>query len=90
MAAQDPLQLADLLRQRLKSYLTQINTVNANLKDINQIQTELDVDHKPLSLIQGRLHKAYDLLGANTDEELACVCISFLSFLNILTLSLRP
>ncbi|BGP16852.1 hypothetical protein JCM10213_003328 [Rhodosporidiobolus nylandii] len=71
MAAPDSAQLSAQLRAQLKSYLTHTTTVNTALKDVNQMQTELDVDHKPLNLVKNRLDKAYDLLGAHTVEEIS-------------------
>ncbi|GAA6045046.1 hypothetical protein JCM8097_002333 [Rhodosporidiobolus ruineniae] len=70
MAATDTTQLSNQLRGQLKAYLAQIGAVNATLKDVNQIQSELEVEQKPINLVKGRLDKAYDLVGAQTEEEL--------------------
>ncbi|GAA5993982.1 hypothetical protein JCM11641_006440 [Rhodosporidiobolus odoratus] len=67
----DPVQLTTQLRGQLNAYFHHTNLINTTLKDVNQIQTELDVDHKPITLVKGRLDKAYELLGAQTEEELS-------------------
>ncbi|GAA5897645.1 hypothetical protein JCM6882_000059 [Rhodosporidiobolus microsporus] len=71
MATVDPAQLTATLKAQLSAYLAHIGAINATLKDVNQIQKELDVEHKPINLVKGRLDKAYDLLGTQTEEEIS-------------------
>ncbi|KAK4051354.1 hypothetical protein OIV83_002838 [Microbotryomycetes sp. JL201] len=58
------------VRAQLKHYISHAVLVNNALKDVNQIQTELDVDLKPINLVKGRLDRAYDLVGTQASEEL--------------------
>ncbi|KAM0789271.1 hypothetical protein ACM66B_000113 [Microbotryomycetes sp. NB124-2] len=58
------------VRAQLKHYISHAVLVNNALKDVNQIQTELDIDGKPINLVKGRLDRAYDLVGQQASEEL--------------------
>ncbi|GAA5868158.1 hypothetical protein JCM1840_006161 [Sporobolomyces johnsonii] len=66
----DPTQLTAQLRAQLRDYISHTGAINSTLKDINQIQTELDVDQKPINLVKGRLDKTYDVLGEQATEEI--------------------
>ncbi|GAA5826379.1 hypothetical protein JCM11251_002340 [Rhodosporidiobolus azoricus] len=87
MATVDTGQLAATLRAQLSAYLVHVGTINATLKDVNQIQTELDVEHKPISLVKDRLDKAYDLLGTQSEEEISRIdaALETVTTLEILT-----
>lgn len=58
------------LRMQLKAYSQYAVAVNATLRDLNQIQSELDIDMKPINLVKGRLERSYDQIGDQTAEEL--------------------
>ncbi|KAK4057187.1 hypothetical protein OIO90_001682 [Microbotryomycetes sp. JL221] len=58
------------VRAQLKHYISHAALVNNSLKDVNQIQTELDVEGKPINLVKGRLDRAYDTVGAQASDEI--------------------
>jgi hypothetical protein len=62
----------DQLRSRVNEVVVITSSVNSTLKDVHQLQSELDA-MKPISLVKGRLDRAYDLLGEQTTEEIRCV-----------------
>ena len=61
------------LRSQLRQFITFSGTVNAQLKDVNQLHSELDDDHKPLVIVKGRLDRAYDEQERLAIEEVKCV-----------------
>lgn len=69
----DQNQLTNLLRSRLKDYAQYTGTINSTLKDVHQLHTELDSEMKPITLVKGRLDRAYDQLGEQATEEIKCV-----------------
>ena len=64
------------LRAQLKEFGSFATTVNAQLKDVNQLHSELDDDHKPLPIVKPRLDRAYDELERTAKEEIKCVLLS--------------
>ncbi|KAK4700122.1 hypothetical protein P7C70_g6127, partial [Phenoliferia sp. Uapishka_3] len=58
------------LRAQLRTYISFASTVNAQLKDVNQLHSELDDDNKPLTIVKGRLDRAYDEVGREAEEEI--------------------
>ncbi|KAM0748416.1 hypothetical protein T439DRAFT_327684 [Meredithblackwellia eburnea MCA 4105] len=59
------------LRAQLQSFVAFTSTVNSTLKDVNQIQSELDDDHKPIPIMKGRLDRAYDEVKTLTTDEIS-------------------
>ncbi|GAA5997542.1 hypothetical protein JCM5350_004040 [Sporobolomyces pararoseus] len=71
MASQgDPTQLTAQLRSQLRDYIGFTGAINSTLKSINQIQSELDDDKKPINLVKGRLDKSYDTLEEQANDEM--------------------
>lgn len=66
------------LRSRLSNFAAGTTLINSTLKDVHQLQSELDVELKPLSLVKGRLDRAYDVVGEQTIDEIKCVVVLLL------------
>ncbi|GAA6005582.1 hypothetical protein JCM11491_003691 [Sporobolomyces phaffii] len=66
----DPTQLTAQLRTQLRDYIGFTGAINSTLKSINQIQSELDDDKKPISLVKARLDKSYDTLEEQANDEM--------------------
>ncbi|GAA5838262.1 hypothetical protein JCM5353_005765 [Sporobolomyces roseus] len=66
----DPAQLTAQLRSQLRDYIGFTGAINSTLKSINQIQSELDDDKKPINLVKGRLDKSYDTLEEQANDEM--------------------
>jgi len=76
----DPAQLTAQLRSQLRDYIGFTGAINSTLKSINQIQSELDDDKKPINLVKGRLDKSYDTLEEQANDEMRYVSQSNLLF----------
>lgn len=63
-------QLTSHLRQQLRSYADFTIKINTTLKDVHQLQSELDHDMKPINLVKARLDGAYKDLRDQTEEEI--------------------
>jgi hypothetical protein len=66
----DPTQLTAQLRSQLRDYIGFTGAINSTLKSINQIQSELDDDKKPINLVKARLDKSYDTLEEQANDEM--------------------
>lgn len=66
-------ELSAQLRTHLKGYSNLVVAVNSSLKDVNQTQSELDTENKPLPLIRPRLERQLDLVGEQAQEEMKFV-----------------
>ncbi|GAA5913773.1 Sgf29p [Sporobolomyces salmoneus] len=66
----DPTQLTAQLRSQLRDYIGFTGAINSTLKSINQIQSELDDDKKPINLVKPRLDKQYDTLEEQANDEM--------------------
>lgn len=69
----DPTQLTAQLRSQLRDYIGFTGAINSTLKSINQIQSELDDDKKPINLVKARLDKSYDTLEEQANDEMRFV-----------------
>jgi len=78
----DPTQLTAQLRSQLRDYIGFTGAINSTLKSINQIQSELDDDKKPVTLVKGRLDKSYDTLEEQANDEMRFVS-SILPFFSL-------
>lgn len=74
----DPAQLTAQLRSQLRDYIGFTGAINSTLKSINQIQSELDDDKKPINLVKGRLDKSYDTLEEQANDEMRYVSLQIL------------
>ncbi|GAA5830705.1 hypothetical protein JCM3766R1_003397 [Sporobolomyces carnicolor] len=66
----DPTQLTAQLRNQLRDYIGFTGAINSTLKSINQIQSELDDDKKPIAQVKTRLDKSYDTLEEQANDEM--------------------
>lgn len=66
------------LRSQLRDYIGFTGAINSTLKSINQIQSELDDDKKPINLVKGRLDKSYDTLEEQANDEMRYVSLQIL------------
>ena len=66
----DPTQLTAQLRTQLRDYIGFTGAINSTLKSINQIQSELDDDKKPIAQVKTRLDKSYDTLEEQANDEM--------------------
>lgn len=66
-------ELSTQLRTHLKAYSAFVLTVDSALKDVNQIQSELDTDGKPLPLVRPRLERQLEVVGEHASEEMKSV-----------------
>lgn len=58
------------LGAQLRDWTNYTELVNSTLKDVNQLQADLDVDNKPINLVKGRLFSAYDQMTERSEREL--------------------
>lgn len=66
-------ELSTQLRTHLKAYSSFVVTVDSALKDVNQIQSELDTDGKPLPLVRPRLERQLEVVGEHASDEMKSV-----------------
>ncbi|KAL8292126.1 hypothetical protein RQP46_001592 [Phenoliferia psychrophenolica] len=60
------------LRAQLKHFGSFATTVNGQLKDVNQLHSELE-DGKPLPIVKPRLDRAYDEIERSAKEEIKLI-----------------
>lgn len=70
-----PTELAAQLRTHLKAYTAFVGAVDGALKDVNQSQSELDTDRKPLPLVRPRLERQLEVVGEQAHDEMKFVLL---------------
>lgn len=70
MAVPEIDQIMGTLGAQLRDWTSYTELVNSTLKDVNQLQADLDIDNKPINLVKSRLFSAYDQMTERSEREL--------------------